>query len=94
MDAHRAYQLGLVQGLAATRADLVMLAESAVAEVEACAPLAVEAIKRLVRTGRDLPVPEHYELLDAPAREIAESNDVRKGIRAFAEKRQPAWTRS
>jgi enoyl-CoA hydratase/carnithine racemase len=92
--AERAWQIGLVQELAADRAELFAKAEALADEILACAPLAVQAIKQIVKRGRNLPV-EYSWLLAEPYQErISRSADAVEGPRAFAEKRAPDWKAS
>ncbi|HLW60123.1 MAG TPA: enoyl-CoA hydratase-related protein [bacterium] len=90
--AHAALAAGLVNEVVAA-ADLMPAAERWAADVLACAPLAVEATKRIALGAQDLPrwaasrwFPR--ELLDAVA-----SDDGVEGVRAFREKRPPKWKR-
>ena len=92
LDAERAETIGLVNWL--TDAD--RLADAAVelaAEVAANAPLSMRGNKLAIDTLAANP-----ELSDEQERELVElrescfaSEDFREGIRAFAEKRKPAW---
>lgn len=91
MDAARAHQIGLVQRLVPDRAALLAEAGALADEIALGAPLAVQAIRRLVRNGRNVP-PEYVEYMAEPYRElIARSADRLEGPRAFAEKRAPVW---
>ena len=53
--AERAYQIGLVQRLVPDREALLAEADAVADEIVLCAPLAVQAIKKVVKTGRSLP---------------------------------------
>lgn len=91
MHAERAYQIGLIQRLVDDRDALMREADAIAADIVKCAPLAVQAIKRIVRTGRNLPV-EYSVKLAAPIEEaVYASEDRQEGPRAFAEKRAPNW---
>lgn len=92
--AERAHQIGLVQELLPDREALFDRATALAEEILACAPLAVQFIKRIVRGGRDLPVDAQWQLSDMYTRAIAQTDDMREGPRAFAEKRAPRWTMS
>src|SRR5215475_5198752 len=60
-------------------------------EIGLCAPLAVKAIKTIVKTGRSLPV-EYSEKLAVPiGKAINATEDRLEGPKAFAEKRKPKW---
>jgi methylglutaconyl-CoA hydratase len=85
-DAATALRIGLVHEVAA---DVDAALDAVLGELLAAGPLAVRAAKRLV--------------LDAPldgsetARRIAErrtSNEGQEGLRAFLERRRPAWSRT
>lgn len=91
MDARRAFEIGLVQRLAADRDELMQSVDDVASQILLCAPLAVEAIKRVVKCGRDLP-PEYSRKLAEPLVEmIARTRDREEGPRAFAERRMPVW---
>jgi enoyl-CoA hydratase/carnithine racemase len=89
--AHRAYQIGLVQELADDRDEMWAKADAIVAEVLECAPLAVQAIKQVVKVGRNLPLEYSWQYSYAFQERIAQTEDFLEGPRAFAEKRPPTW---
>jgi len=63
-----------------------------VADILACAPLSLRAIKQLVRRGAGL-TPQDAQALRTPALMAAlASADQDEGVRAFLEKRPPRWT--
>jgi enoyl-CoA hydratase/carnithine racemase len=91
ISAERAYQIGLVQELADDRDGLFEVADRLAGEVLECAPLAVQAIKQVVKVGRNLPI-EYAWRYSYPFQErIAQTEDFLEGPRAFAEKRPPEW---
>jgi enoyl-CoA hydratase/carnithine racemase len=91
ISAERAYQIGLVQELSDDRAGMFAAAAGLGADIVRCSPRAVKTIKRIVRTGRNLPI-EYARQLSAPYREIQRSSDdAAEGVRAFVEKRKPNW---
>jgi enoyl-CoA hydratase/carnithine racemase len=60
-------------------------------DIVKCSPRAVKTVKRIVRTGRNLPI-EYARQLSAPYREIQKSSDdAAEGVQAFVEKRKPNW---
>lgn len=62
---------------------------------EAClanGPLAVAAVKRLVDHGLDLPLPEALDLEAKAFGESFTTADQKEGMKAFLEKRKPAYT--
>ncbi len=62
-----------------------------VADILACAPLSVRAIKQMVRAGERLSARE-AQMLRLPALvEALRSSDQDEGVRAFQEKRTPQW---
>jgi enoyl-CoA hydratase len=56
------------------------------------APLAVAAIKRTILRGQDVPLPTANELETATFASLFGTHDQREGMRAFVEKRPPAFT--
>ncbi len=95
----RAYQMGFIQALVPDRDALMAAADQIAAEIKQCAPLAVAAIKAVLRTKMDLPTPPEGKstlrhLLDVN-KELLDKNgnseDRLEGPLAFAEKRLPNW---
>ena len=92
MPAARAYEVGLIQRLLPDREALMAEADAIADEILLCAPLAVQAIKRVVTVGREVPV-EYSEHFARPIQEaIDQTEDRLEGPKAFAEKRAPVWT--
>ncbi len=91
MTAARAYELGLVSEVVpADRLDAAVA--EWIADIVACAPLAIAAIRQSVAEGLGLPLREAMAAI-YPAEERREaSRDTIEGPRAFAEKRMPVWT--
>jgi enoyl-CoA hydratase/carnithine racemase len=90
IDAHRAYEVGLVNRVvpgAALRTEAGRLA----AAIAANAPLSVRAAKAMVHAaaGRDLDaaLDEGWRLFEP----VYRSQDAQEGPRAFLEKRPPVW---
>jgi enoyl-CoA hydratase/carnithine racemase len=89
IDAHRAYELGLVNSVVSQ--DKVLESAVALAErIAANGPLAVAAIKELVRLGVTDPAraaerTRHWQTT------VFTSDDAKEGAMAFVEKRKPAW---
>lgn len=91
VDAQAARAMGLInQAVPATDLDAAVAAM--VADILACAPLAVQASKEVMLKSLDvaaLPATMHQ---DYPrARAMLASEDAVEGPRAFAEKRKPRW---
>ena len=89
--SQRAYEIGLIQRRVADRATLLKEADAVAAEIALCAPLAVKAIKTIVKTGRNLPVEYSVKLAEPIGKAINATEDRLEGPKAFAEKRKPQW---
>lgn len=62
-----------------------------VADMLACAPLSLRAIKQMVRAGSRLTAQEAQALRTPALVEALRSTDQDEGVRAFQEKRPPRW---
>ena len=92
MPSQRAYEIGLIQRLVPDRDALITEVNAVADEILMGAPLAVQAIKRITRIGRNVP-PEYSEYLAEQFSEaVNKSEDRLEGPKAFAEKRLPNWT--
>jgi len=90
-DATRALRIGLVHEVVEGDAALDAAVDSAVSDVLAAGPSAARAAKAIVREVRGLP---HESTRWHTARRIAgqrTSPEGQEGLRAFLEKREPAW---
>jgi crotonobetainyl-CoA hydratase len=88
--AAEAMRLGLVNEVVAL-ADLDQAVERWLADILACAPLSVRAIKQMVRSGAAMS-PQQAQRLRLPALVAAlQSVDQDEGVQAFVEKRAPRW---
>jgi crotonobetainyl-CoA hydratase len=88
--AEEAMRFGLVNEVVASEG-LDAAVERWVAEILACAPLSVRAIKQMVRSGEGL-TPQQAQSLRTPALvEALQSEDQHEGVAAFREKRAPVW---
>jgi len=76
-------------------ADLAAAAQALAHELVAAAPLALAAIKQVLRVTEAAAVADGYRVLRTgvlPAyRAMLTSVDAQEGPQAFAEKRQPVW---
>ncbi len=91
VSAERMYQLGYLQRLVPDREALFKEADAIAEEVLQCAPLAVQALKRIVKVGHSLPVPVMEQMAEPIRSAIERTEDRREGPRAFVEKRAPVW---
>lgn len=91
MKAQRAYEVGLIQAILPDRDSLMAEAKAVARDITLCAPLAIQAIKRIVTIGTNLPI-EYSKKLAKPIEEFIENTqDSHEGPLAFAEKRDPIW---
>ncbi|MEU5527848.1 enoyl-CoA-hydratase DpgD [Micromonospora chersina] len=90
MDAGTAYALGLVNEVVPA-AQLDRCVAGWVADLLACAPLALRAIKQAVLGSLDRPLPEAFAGRYGWEERRRASRDAVEGPRAFAEKRAPVW---
>jgi isohexenylglutaconyl-CoA hydratase len=90
LDAGVALRIGLVHEIADNHGELRTMGADAVNQVLRCSPQAVAETKLLVRTSVREPL---GPTLDAASQSFAAAlaGDAREGIRAFVEKRKPAW---
>ena len=91
-DAESALRVGLVHEIADSRDDLLAKGVAAVNQVLRCSPQAIAETKKLVRSSVREPL---GATLDAASHTFAASlgGEAREGIRAFIEKRKPAWAK-
>lgn len=91
LDADEAFALGLVDQLV-DEGDLWEAARTAAAQVEACAPLAVEGARAIIGTLSERAPWEEVEEVASQARARAfASDDFREGLSAFRERRPPGF---
>jgi E-phenylitaconyl-CoA hydratase len=90
IDAEQALRIGLVSRVVPPEA-LARTAREIALRIAANAPLAVRAVKRLVRDGLDLPVLAGIQLEQFALGLLRDTEDRIEGRRAFQEKRPPAY---
>ena len=90
IDAEEALRFGLVNEVVAPEA-LDEAVARWVADILACAPLSVRAIKEMVRAGERLSAGEAQMLRLPSLIEALRSSDQDEGVAAFKEKRAPQW---
>ena len=84
-------EIGCIQRLLPDREARMAEADAIADEMLLCEPLAVQAIKRIVTIGRELPV-EYSEHFAKPIQDAIDLTEDRlEGPKAFAEKRPPVW---
>jgi len=91
VEAERAYQIGLIQGIYEDRAALESAADQMADKISENSPLAVQFLKRIVKDGRDMTVDHHWKFAEMFAYTLGKTEDALEGPKAFAEKRQPQW---
>jgi enoyl-CoA hydratase/carnithine racemase len=91
VDAERAYQIGLIQGVYEDRAALEAAADEMADKISENSPLAVQFLKRIVKDGRDMTVDHHWKFAEMFAYTLGRTEDALEGPKAFAEKRKPQW---
>ena len=92
-DAHRAFQMGLLNAVVDEDA-LLDTAFDYAARITKNAPLAIQATKRSVLEGLKLDMREAYRNEARISRDVFATEDAKEGPRAFAEKRPPRWSGS
>lgn len=91
LDTAEALRIGLVDAVAPAGQELER-AEAIAAAIMRQAPLAVATLKQVLRQGADVPLEDAIALEARMAAAIAASPDMREGVLAFVEKRDPVWS--
>jgi enoyl-CoA hydratase/carnithine racemase len=90
IDIKRAYDLGFINRVVPLR-DLMKEAAALAERVCENAPLAVRAMKKVMKGCTDLDSRNLLKISEEAFRSVYESEDVVEGKRAFKEKRKPDW---
>ncbi|HAQ24216.1 MAG TPA: enoyl-CoA hydratase [Acidimicrobiaceae bacterium] len=90
IDAKTAHKHGLVNCLTPAGGALDE-AQHLASRIEANAPLAVRASRRVALNGPPLQEDEGFALSEEASRDVFRSKDFEEGPRAFIEKRSPRW---
>lgn len=91
MTSERAYALGLINAIARPN-DLDTEVARWIADILACSPLALRAIKQCVALGLNKALPEAMTGCYPLQVQCIGGRDAVEGPRAFVEKRSPVWT--
>ena len=90
IDAETALRIGLVTRVVAP--DQLMPTAIEMAEtICANAPVAVRTVRRLVRSGAEVPLEYGQRIAAQEIAAVWSSDDQKEGMRAFVEKRAPVW---
>lgn len=91
ISAQDAYRWGLIHKVLPDREALIKEAEHIASEIKMCAPLVVQAAKRVFYESFGMPQ-EYADRLAQPFDQaLLQTEDAHEGPRAFVEKRKPIW---
>lgn len=90
MDSRKALDIGLVHTVTPDQ-DLWKTAEEWAQELASRPAVALRFIKRLVDVGAEMPLEAGLELESTLFEQVFETEDVREGVAAFFEKREPRF---
>lgn len=90
LNAEEAVEWGLASGVVED-ADLMTRAREMALEIAGCAPLAVQAAKRMMRMGLNEPFQEHVHHVYLQLLPLLKTEDVKEGMMSFMEKRKPVF---
>ncbi|MFC8194489.1 crotonase/enoyl-CoA hydratase family protein [Streptomyces sp. NPDC057298] len=91
VDGRRAGELGLVNQVTGP-GDAAAVALRLAEQLALNAPLALAAVKRIVRAADGVPEADAFAVQRGEMAALTASADVREGMTAFAERRAPRWT--
>src|ERR1700750_640174 len=90
LSAQKSLELGLVNRVVPD-ADVMGVARELALEIAANAPLAIQAAKRMMRMAWNEPFNEHVHHVFLQLLPLMQTEDMKEGIKAFLEKRPPAF---
>ena len=91
ISAQEAYRIGLVHKVVTDREALMQEAEAIAEQIKLCAPLAVQAVRRIAYASREHSPNEILQLTQSLREQLVQTEDAKEAPRAFAEKRTPVW---
>lgn len=90
LTAAQSLELGLVNSVV-PEAEVMGAARTLALEIAANAPLAIQAAKRMMRMAWNEPFNEHVHHVFLQLLPLMQTQDMKEGIRAFLEKREPTF---
>lgn len=90
LDAPQSLEIGLVNQVVPD-AEVMGAARALALEIAANAPLAIQAAKRMMRMAWNEPFNEHVHHVFLQLLPLMQTQDMKEGIRAFLEKREPRF---
>ena len=90
LDAAKSLEMGLVNRVVPD-AEVVGAARDLALEIAVNAPLAIQAAKRMMRMAWNEPFNEHVHHVFLQLLPLMQTEDMKEGIRAFLEKREPQF---
>jgi methylglutaconyl-CoA hydratase len=93
-DAKKAYDIGLIHAVVSSSDELMQFTDKKVQDIKECSPNALRTAKKLIF---DLLTTDDRNQLQMVAEVLAGvrvSEEGQEGVRAFLEKRRPAWSES
>lgn len=91
LSADQSLEIGLVNKVVPD-ADVMGAARELALEIAANAPLAIQAAKRMMRMAWNEPFNEHVHHVFLQLLPLMQTDDMKEGIKAFLEKREPKFT--
>lgn len=91
VDGRRAAELGLANRVTA-KGEAAAVALRLAEQLAQNAPLALAAVKQIVRAADGVPEADAFAVQREETRTLMATADVREGMTAFAERRAPQWT--